>query len=352
MKLYLSSDTDPSINLATEEILLKEEQRDLVFLYQNASSVIVGKHQNAMAEVNIVEAMENHIKVYRRLSGGGAVYHDEGNLNFCFIFNTLEGKQVDFKRNTRFVVEFLQHEGILAEFAGSNNLVVNGRKFSGNAEHIYKNRVLHHGTLLFSSNLEMLHKILSPRKSEYRHNNVLSKPWPVVNLSEVLPHVQSISDFTNRFINFLQNRYGASTAYFTKKQIEKIQHLAATKYQTWEWNYAYNAIYVLEKTIKLPTQFWGNNVFDATNACQSQATSDCSDNTDNLSFASFCCPVELHIERGVIRAVKIDSTLSFMNDILIGTKHHPEELLEAFAKNYPFSSWDVQKLKILVTQFF
>ncbi|PKP36179.1 MAG: lipoate--protein ligase, partial [Bacteroidetes bacterium HGW-Bacteroidetes-15] len=166
--------SNPYFNIASEEHLLKRFTDDIFMLYINSPSVIVGKHQNTMAEVDYHFALENDIKIVRRLSGGGAVYHDHGNLNFCFIRNGKEGALVDFKGFTKPIIEILGKLGVEAKFEGHNSLTINGLKFSGNAEHIFKQRVMHHGTLLFSSDLQALANVLYVSIDKYSDRAVKS----------------------------------------------------------------------------------------------------------------------------------------------------------------------------------
>ena len=143
--------TDPYFNLAVDEYLLKNRKEDFLILGINDTSVIIGKHQVAHRESATKFVTQNNIPVIRRISGGGTVYHDNGNLNFSFILKSEQGKQVDFRKYTLPVISFLASLGVDAKFEGKNDLKVNGLKISGNAEHVYHDRVLHHGTLLFNS---------------------------------------------------------------------------------------------------------------------------------------------------------------------------------------------------------
>ena len=156
----------------------------------NDPSVIIGKHQAAHREVNTKFVTENKIPVIRRISGGGTVFHDQGNLNFTFIRQSEEGKQVDFRKYTRPVIDFLVSLGIDAKFEGKNDIKVDGLKISGNAEHVHRNRVLHHGTLLFSSSIDMLRNSIRTDKSCYTTRAVGSNPSSVMNLSEKLIDIQ------------------------------------------------------------------------------------------------------------------------------------------------------------------
>ena len=166
MLIIRRHNTDPWFNLATEEFVLKNFDEDTFMLWRNAPSIIVGKHQNTLAEINLDYVKKNNIKVVRRLSGGGAVFHDLGNINFTFIKTGENGNLIDFKKYTEPILEVLLKMGINARFEGRNDLTIEGKKFSGNAEHIWKNRVLHHGTLLFSSHMANLSEALNADPAE------------------------------------------------------------------------------------------------------------------------------------------------------------------------------------------
>src|SRR6056297_1030797 len=147
-----NEDTNPYFNLAAEEYVLKNFSDNVFMLWRNAPSIIVGNHQNTLAEINTEYVKENNIDVVRRLSGGGAVFHDLGNLNFTFIKNIDKSKdKVDFSTFTKPIIDVLQNMSINAKFEGRNDIVIDGKKISGNAQHSNGNRMLHHGTLLFSS---------------------------------------------------------------------------------------------------------------------------------------------------------------------------------------------------------
>ena len=148
--------TDPYFNLAAEEYLLKSKNEDYFMLWRNEPSIVVGKHQNALAEIDLLYAREKGFKVARRISGGGTVFHDLGNLNFSFISNGEEGKLINYRKYATPIVEVLGMLGIEATFSKRDDILIEGMKISGNASHVYKQRVLHHGTLLFSSDLSDL----------------------------------------------------------------------------------------------------------------------------------------------------------------------------------------------------
>jgi len=235
---------DPFFNLAIEEILLKKRIEEYFILGINHPSVIIGKHQTLHREVETKFITENNIQVVRRISGGGAVFHDLGNLNFTFIKQCEPGKQVDFVKYTRPVIDFLLSLGVEARFEGKNDLKVNGLKISGNAEHIHRNRALHHGTLLFSTSLDMLRNSLRKDTSHYTSRAVESNPSSVTNLKEFLPMFRDIFEFRSGMMNyFLQNLPEADVYKLSEQERYEAESLADSKYRTWEWNWAYGPEY-------------------------------------------------------------------------------------------------------------
>ncbi len=248
--LSISNDQhDPYFNIASEEFLLKNFSEDVFMLYINRPSIIVGKHQNAFSEINYPFIKENHIPVIRRLSGGGSVYHDTGNLNFTFIVNSIEGKQINFKRFTNLILEVLQHSGVPAVCNERNDILINGLKCSGNAEHIYKNRTLHHGTLLFSSDLNNLRKALKGNYIKYEDKAVKSISSHVTNISEYLPGTFSIEKFRDNIVNYIHEVYPMIKDYLlSEKDNIQINKLVKEKYQNWDWNYGYSPGFKVTKS--------------------------------------------------------------------------------------------------------
>jgi lipoate-protein ligase A len=242
---------NPFFNLAIEEVLLKNRTEDFLILGINSPSLIIGKHQSAHREANTRFVTENNIPVIRRISGGGTVFHDDGNLNFTFIRESESGKQIDFRRYTRPVIDFLASKGLEAIFEGKNDLKINGLKISGNAEHVYRKRVLHHGTLLFSSSLHNLRNSIRKDTSCYSTRAVESNPSSITNLKELIPSISNISQFRSELMEyFLQTLPGAEPYKLEKQDIEEAELLAKTKYCTWEWNYAYGPEYHFSNTFK------------------------------------------------------------------------------------------------------
>jgi len=162
MKYIDSQSYSPYFNLALEEHILKNKnvKEDIVFLWKNTPTIVVGNNQNAIEEINTPFANEKEIKVVRRLSGGGAVYQDLGNLNFTFLKRLEKPSNLEIKKFALPIVEALNKLSVPAELTGRNDITVGGKKISGNAQRLFRNKLLHHGTLLFDKDMEIMEKVL------------------------------------------------------------------------------------------------------------------------------------------------------------------------------------------------
>ncbi len=243
MLYILSKSINPYFNLATEEFLLKNRNEDIFMLWRSEPSVIIGKHQNAPAETNIKFCNKNNIQIARRLSGGGTVVHDLNNLNFTFIRTGEEGKLVDFKRFVNPIIDYLATLGIKAHIGKTNDIRIDELKVSGNAEHVYRRRTLHHGTLLFKSDLSRLRKAIEPSKATYTDKAVQSNRASVTNIAEFLKEDMNIEDFTTGLCSFIINANNAKELDISPNDLQKIEKLATEKYKTWEWIWGYSPSY-------------------------------------------------------------------------------------------------------------
>jgi lipoate-protein ligase A len=222
-------------------------------LWRNDNAIIVGKHQNTLAEINIDYVKEKGIKVVRRLSGGGAVYHDLGNLNFTFTRTGENTEVVDFERYTKPIVEVLNNMGIPAKFEGRNDLTIEGRKFSGNAEHVFKNKVLHHGTILYSSEMKDVSGALKINPLKYKDRAVKSIPKRVTNVSDHMKQPMNLEDFTQRIMDHVLSTFAGSQMYeFTESDLAQIQKIRDDKYSTWEWNFGHSPKYNFMQGARTP----------------------------------------------------------------------------------------------------
>lgn len=256
MLLVLSKSFNPFHNLATEEFFLKQKKEDIIMLWRSAPSVIIGKHQNANAEINHQYVENNNLTIARRLSGGGTVVHDLQNLNFTYLANAEEGKLIDFKRFLQPIIKYLKTLGIEAHIGKTNDLRIGELKISGNAEHVYRKRVLHHGTLLFNSDLKQLGKALNVQPGRYIDKAVQSNRSTVTNISSHLKTLITIDEFTNGLLSFFKSGFNASTYSLSANDHEIIQTLITDKYMRQDWIWGYSPKYSFVNTFTFNKQEW------------------------------------------------------------------------------------------------
>ena len=255
MLIFYRPSTNPYFNIAAEEFFVKHFTHDICMVWHNSQSVIIGKHQNAFAEINYPFTKAQNIPVIRRISGGGAVYHDLGNLNFTFIKRTKKDNQVDFGQFTSIIVGFMQSIGIEVNVNKRNSIFIGNDKISGHAEHIFHDKVLHHGTLLFDTDLEMLTKSLEPYK-KYEGKAMPSVRSSVCNIRPHLFQDTDIQCFTEIFVKWLQGNYPGDEIYhLTEVDTSVIMQLVEKKYATWEWNFGYSPAYAFEVALELVDGF-------------------------------------------------------------------------------------------------
>jgi lipoate-protein ligase A len=307
MTIFFRPETTPYFNIAAEEFLLKQFEGDAFTLWRNEPAIIVGKHQNTVAEINLDIVQSQNIPVVRRLSGGGAVFHDLGNICFTFVKTKQPNEVCDFSTFTKPIIEVLQKLGIKAEFSGRNDLTIDGKKFSGNAEATWKNRVLHHGTLLFSSSLADLSQMLRVNAEKFQGKSVKSVQSRVTNIENHLLEKISVTDFMNLIEgHILQDFPNAERREFSKNEGEKIQNLVDEKYQTWDWNFGKKFDYTYSQCIR--TQAGGS------------------------------IEINLVVKNGIIEHAKFSGDFFEKNDIneftkhLINTKHERSEIAKILNK--------------------
>jgi len=235
MRYIISDNTDAYFNLASEEYLLKHTEEDIFYLWRNENAIIVGTNQNALSEINVEYVKEKDIKVVRRLTGGGAVYHDLGNINYTFIENNKKGFN-DFRGFCEPITKALNEMDVEAEFSGRNDMTIQGKKFSGTAQCKHKERVMHHGTLLFSSKKADISGALKPRDIKFTGKSVKSVASRITNISEHLQEDMDVLTFRDRVMTSVAGGLSQVTT-FTEEEVIAIEKLREEKYATWDWNF-------------------------------------------------------------------------------------------------------------------
>lgn len=304
-----NNNTNPYFNLALEEYILKEFNDDCFMLWRDIPCVVVGKNQNTLSEINLDYVDKHNIPVVRRLTGGGAVFHDLGNLNFTFIINDKENNFNNYKKFTAPIIEVLQKLNVNAELSGRNDLVIDGKKFSGNAQFKFKDRILHHGTLLFSSNVKDLSSALKSNPLKFSDKSVKSIKSRITNISNHLESQMDILDFKDLITTHIKEEHDDFTFYtLTEDDLSKIDTLVNEKYNTWKWNFGSSPQYSFKNEKKFS-----------------------------------CGLLESHIEvqNGIIKEIKIygdffsKNDISQLEDTLKGVNHNREDIKYALRNLNP-----------------
>ncbi len=328
MRFIYSKTSDAAFNLASEEYFLKSFKENIFFLYINAPSVICGKHQNVMGEIDFDFTKKNNIKVFRRLSGGGTVFHDLGNINFCFITNEGTGELVNFDKYLTYITRFLATKGLDASIGKRHELLLDGKKISGNASHVFKNRVMHHGTLLFDSKLNILNNCLRIDPLKYTDKAVKSVRSEVTNIKPYLKEERQTEEFSKDLFNWLATEFPDSNLYdLAKVDEQKIDEILKEKFNTWDWIYGYSPQYTFEKRIDIDknTQLKAKMTIQKGIICEIEV---CSTSKDAQTLAS---ELEAILINGLHSITEIEKKLTLLNLSTHKTLHLTnQKLLELF----------------------
>lgn len=256
MKVILNKSTDPYFNLALEEYLLRNSDEEYFMLWRNRPSIIVGRNQNTLAEINREYVSEHKIPVVRRQSGGGAVFHDLGNINYTFISNSRSNGFSNYELFCRPIIEVLHSLGVNAVLSGRNDLLIDGKKFSGNAQCAYKNRLMHHGTLMFCADVSDMTAALNVNPLKIQSKGIKSVRSRVTNISEHLPEAMDIEAFCERIVRHI-SADGSGVPYeLSEADIAAVRKLVCEKYSLDEWNYGFSKDYSVSKQSIFPCGFF------------------------------------------------------------------------------------------------
>jgi lipoate-protein ligase A len=255
MMYYISSsDTDPYSNLALEQVVFDrlDRSQDYFMLWQNHNSIIVGRHQNTISEINASFVREKGITVARRLSGGGAVYHDLGNLNFTFVMGIQESRSLPLTTYCIPIQKALAQFGVTVEITGRNDMTVDGKKFSGNAQYIKQGRVMHHGTILYDSDLGMISQALTVSQDKLESKGIKSINSRVTNIRPYMKTDMNITAFWEVLREYMFSAYDMKEYTLSAQEKTEAVQLRDTVYSQWNWNYGASPPFNLKKTRLVP----------------------------------------------------------------------------------------------------
>ncbi|MCC6839177.1 MAG: lipoate--protein ligase [Flavobacteriales bacterium] len=293
---------DPAFNLALEEYCLLNLPIDENYLlfYVNAPSIIIGKHQNTLEEIDTDFVQEHGIRVVRRISGGGAVYHDLGNLNFSFIRRYEKSQFNNYREFTAPVLAALHELGVPAELNGRNDILADGRKVSGNAQAVRRDRMVSHGTLLFRSELDNVVHALKPKPGKMISKGIQSVRSRVVNIGDFLPDTVTMENFRATLLKHLFPGTATPPQHvLSPDALEDVHALAQSRYRSWDWNYGESPAFNLQRIQR---------------------------------FAVGEVDARLFVERGHVKAAKFHGDFFTSRDIaeleqaITGIRYHPDDL--------------------------
>lgn len=301
-----NENTNPYMNHAIEDYVLKAFDEDCFMLWRNEPCILIGKNQNTLSEINIDYVNENKLPVVRRMTGGGAIFNDFGNLNFTFISNNSENRFADFRKFTHPIIRALKKLSIDAKLSGRNDLMIGEKKFSGNAQYSYKNKILHHGSMLFSADMTNLAQALKVKDIKFQDKAVKSVGSRVTNIKDHLKDDMGVVEFKEFIIKSVMSEQEDAKLYeFSKEEWDEIKRISDSKYATWEWNYGNSPKF---------------NYFN------------------EKKFKGGIVQVNINVYKGVIKEIKLygdffsEKDISELEELLTGIKYLKADVLNALEK--------------------
>lgn len=255
MKYIVNTSNDPAYNVALEAYAFQKltDIDEIFILWINEPAIIIGRHQNTIQEINKEFIDKNGIHVVRRLSGGGAVYHDLNNLNYTIISNNTQEGAFDFQTFSKPVIDTLAKLGVKAEFTGRNDLEINGQKFAGNAQAYYKGRMMHHGCLLFDIDMSVLGQALKVSKDKIESKGIKSVRARVTNIVDHLSDKITVQEFSDAILAQMKEEYPEMDEYvLSDAELSEIQAMRDNQFATWDWTYGKAPEYTIERGVRYP----------------------------------------------------------------------------------------------------
>lgn len=255
MKYIVNTSNDPAYNVALEAYAFQKltDIDEIFILWINEPAIIIGRHQNTIQEINKEFIDKNGIHVVRRLSGGGAVYHDLNNLNYTIISNNTQEGAFDFQTFSKPVIDTLAKLGVKAEFTGRNDLEINGQKFAGNAQAYYKGRMMHHGCLLFDVDMSVLEQALKVSKDKIESKGIKSVRARVTNIVDHLSDKITVQEFSDAILAQMKEEYPEMDEYvLSDAELSEIQAMRDNQFATWDWTYGKAPEYTIERGVRYP----------------------------------------------------------------------------------------------------
>lgn len=251
MKLFKNSNTEPYFNMATEQYLLDNIDGEIFMLWINDPVVVIGKNQNAYAELDLDFVEKNKIKTVRRLTGGGAVFHDRGNVNFTFIIPQDENRVLDFKGFTQPIIDALTKLGATnVRLSGRNDIMIEDRKVSGNAQCVYNGKIMHHGTLLYDSDISQLVGALRVDEEKIKSKGIKSVKNRVGNIKDFINSDMTPTQFKEKIEEYVTQNGDFEICEFSDEQKKEIEKMSKEKYSTWEWNFGKSKEFTHENKLR------------------------------------------------------------------------------------------------------